>query len=102
MSLKRLTSSSELVMLGDYNIKADVQEIPSAAFVRDFMDIFNLWNIITFWFIGRMMKSLCNNELSVIIVNVCDQFSCIHTKSKIHVVALSHNFISTEVHFCMY
>ena len=63
-----------------------------------------------FWLIGRMPKSLCNHELSVVIVIIviviCGQFSYTHTKSKkvpsLHVVALSYNFTSTKVNFCMY
>ena len=49
-----------------------------------------------------MPKSLCNHELSVIIVIVviCEQFY-MHTKSKkdpsLHVVALSYKFTSTKV-----
>ena len=63
------------------------------------------------WFslIGGMLKSLCNYELSVIIVVVivtCDQLSYTHNKSKkvpsLQVVALSYNFTSMKVHFCIY
>ena len=66
---------------------------------------------LPFWLIGGMPKSLCNHELSVIIVGIviviiCDQFSYTHTKSKkvpsLHVVALSYNLTSMKVHFCMY
>ena len=72
---------------------------------------------IQFWLIGRMLKSLCNHELSVVIIIIvvtviiitviviCDLFSYTHTESKkvpsLHVVALSYNFTSTKVHFCM-
>ena len=50
-----------------------------------------------------MPKSLCNHELSVIVVVV---ISYTYTKSKkvpsLHVVALSYNFPSMKVHFCIY
>ena len=49
-----------------------------------------MWFCFTFWLIGRMQKSICNHELSVIIVIICDQFSYTNTKSKkvssLHVV----------------
>ena len=62
----------------------------------------------SFWLIGRMPKSLCSYEVSVIIVIgvniiICYQFSYTHTKSKnvpsLHVVALSYNFISMKFIF---
>ena len=66
-----------------------------------------LSEIFSVWLFDGMPKSLCNHELSVVIVTViCDQFSYTHTKSKkvssLHVVALSYNFTSMKVHFCMY
>ena len=42
----------------------------------------------------------------IVIVVICDQFSYTHTESEkvpsLTVVALSYNFTSTKVHFCMY
>ena len=42
MTEKTVTSSSELIILGDFNVKVDVQTSPDAMSLGDFLEIFNL------------------------------------------------------------
>ena len=41
-------SSHELVILGDFNIRTDLQDAVEAITYSDFLDIFNLKNHVTF------------------------------------------------------
>ena len=45
---KTVTSSSELITLGDFNVKADVKNSSDAMSLGDFLEIFNLQNHISF------------------------------------------------------
>ena len=45
---KIITSSSEVIMLGDHIIKGDVTDTPDAVIFRDFLDLFNLQNNVSF------------------------------------------------------
>ena len=43
-----ITSSSELIMLGNIDVKADATDTPDAVMLRDFLDPFNLQNHVSF------------------------------------------------------
>ena len=45
---KVVTSSSELTVLGDFSVKADVQNSSDAMSLGDFSEIFNLQNHVSF------------------------------------------------------
>ena len=45
---KTVTSSSELIILGDFNVKADVQNSSDAMSLGDCLEIFNLQNHVSF------------------------------------------------------
>ena len=45
---KTVTSSSELIILDKFNVKADVQKSPDAMSLWDFLEIFNLQNHVSF------------------------------------------------------
>ena len=46
---KTVTSSSKLVILGDFNVNADVQNSSDAMILGEFLEIFNLQNLVSFF-----------------------------------------------------
>ena len=45
---RNITSGNELLILGDFNIKSYIINTPEAQTLRDFLDLFNLQNHVTF------------------------------------------------------